>query len=98
MLIKKSHREGDVVSVKLTNDGELLARFESDNADTVTVSKPMRVVIVDRAGNIGLIPWINTGVCNMVDLPKTQIIVCVPAIQDYADQYIEGTTGIALAK
>ena len=40
MLIEAQYKVGDVVSIKLSSGEEMIARFEDENEDVVTVAKP----------------------------------------------------------
>jgi hypothetical protein len=95
MLIKKQYTTGDVVSIKLINGDELIARFDAEDTETVTISKPLAIM----AGNqgLGMIPWVFLSNSETYTLKKSHIFVVVTAKKDAADQYMQGTTGIALA-
>ena len=43
MLIERGFTSADVVSLKLINGEELIARFESETADMIKIIKPMCV-------------------------------------------------------
>lgn len=94
MLIKKQYTNGDVVSVKLVNGDELIARFDGEDADTVTITKPLAIM----AGNqgLGMIPWVFLSDAETYTLKKSHVFVVATAKKDAADQYVQGTTGIAL--
>ena len=97
MLINKGFSNGDVVSVKLINGDELIARFESEDADTITISKPMAITM--GVQGMGLIPWVFLGDTERnITLRKKHTFFIVPSKKEASDQYIEGTTGIAIVK
>jgi hypothetical protein len=96
MLISKPIAAGDVVSIKLINGDELIARLESDDTDTITISRPLAITM--SAQGMGLIPWVFLGEDAKITLRKKNTFFVVPSKKDAADQYIEGTTGIALVK
>lgn len=96
MLISKPVASGDVVSIKLINGDELITRMESDDATTVTISRPMAITM--GAQGMGLIPWVFLGENEKITLQKNHLFFIVPSKKDAADQYIQGTTGIALVK
>lgn len=96
MLINKGFSNGDVVSIKLINGDELITRFESEDADTVTISKPMAITM--NVQGMGLIPWVFLGNAEKVVLNKNHLFFIVASKKEASDQYIEGTTGIALVK
>jgi hypothetical protein len=96
MLIEKGFSNGDVVSVKLVNGDELITRFENEDADTITISRPMAITM--GAQGMGLIPWVFLGQSEKITLRKKHTFFVVPSKKEASDQYIEGTTGIALVK
>ena len=94
MLIDKKFSNGDVVSLKLINGDELIARFESETVEEITIDRPLAVTI-GRDG-LGMMPWLFLGVKDSITLKKSHIFVTSPSQKDAADQYMQGTTGIAL--
>ena len=94
MLINKGFSNGDIISLKLINGDELIARFENETPDDVTVERPLAVT-VGRDG-LGMMPWVFLGVTNKILLNKSHVFAMVPSQKDAADQYMQGTTGIAL--
>lgn len=96
MLINKGFSNGDVVSIKLVNGDEIIARFEEDDADHITVSRPLAITM--SAQGMGLIPWVFLGEDGKVVLRKKNTFFVVPSKKEAAQQYLEGTTGISLLK
>lgn len=95
MLINKGFSSGDVVSIKLVNGDEIIARFESDNTDTITVSRPLALTM--NGGGLGMIPWVFLGKDSSITVSKSNTFFIVESKGEAAKQYLEGTTGIALA-
>ena len=96
MLINKGFSNGDVVSVKLINGDEIIARFEEESADTITVSRPLALTM--GAQGLGMIPWCFLGNNDRVTLNRNHVFFAVASKKEAADQYLEGTTGISLIK
>ncbi len=96
MLINKGFSNGDVVSIKLINGDELITRFEAEDADTITISRPMAITM--GVQGMGLIPWVFLGNAEKIVLKKKHTFFIVPSKKEASDQYVEGTTGIALVK
>lgn len=96
MLINKGFSNGDVVSIKLINGDELITRFESEDADTITISRPMAITM--GVQGMGLIPWVFLGESEKITLRKKNTFFVVASKKEASDQYLEGTTGIALVK
>jgi hypothetical protein len=95
MLLKKPITQGSVVSIKIINGDEIIARYEGEDTDTVTVNRPLALTM--GQGGLGMIPWIFLGDAETVTLQKSHVFFVIPSKKDAADQYIQGTTGIALA-
>jgi hypothetical protein len=94
MLLEKQIASNDVVSIKLINGDELIARFEGETGDGITINRPLALTM---SGNgLGMIPWVFLGDRDKMTLKKEHVFVMVPAKADAAKQYMEGTTGIAL--
>jgi len=96
MLINKGFSSGDVVSIKLINGDEIITRFESEDTDSVSISRPMAITLA--AQGMGLIPWVFLGEDDKLTLKKSNTFFMVASKGDAAKQYMEGTTGIALVK
>lgn len=94
MLLEKSIATGDVVSLKIVNGDELIARFEKEDTDSITIDRPLALTM--GAQGLGMIPWLFLGDRNVVTLKKSHVFCMVPSKKDAADQYLSGTTGIAL--
>jgi hypothetical protein len=94
MLIDKKFSDGDIVSLKLINGDELIARFESETADDITIDRPLALTM-SREG-LGMIPWMMLGDKSSITLSKSHVFAVISSQKDAADQYMQGTTGIAL--
>ena len=94
MLIDKGFSNGDIVSLKLTNGDELIARFDSETAEEVKIVKPLAITI--GAQGLGMMPWMFLGDKDTITLKKQHIFTMIPSKKDAANQYMQGTTGISL--
>jgi hypothetical protein len=94
MLLEKPIATGDVVSLKLINGDEIIARFESETNDEIKIEKPKALTM--NAQGLGMIPWLFLGAKNVITLKKTHVFCMVPSQKEAADQYMQGTTGIAM--
>jgi hypothetical protein len=94
MLIEKQLSTGDIVSIKLVNGDELIAKLEYETADTIKVHKPLAITV--NGQGLGMIPWIFLGDRDMITLKQSHVLAMVPSKKDAAKQYLEGTSGIAL--
>jgi hypothetical protein len=95
MLIEKPIAEGDVVSIKLINGDELIARLEKDDHNGITINRPLALTM--SSGGLGMIPWVFLGAKESMTLKREHVFVMIPSKKDAADQYMQGTTGIALS-
>jgi hypothetical protein len=96
MLLEKFVKEGDIVTLKLINGEELITRFDEEGPDYVKVTKPLALVAGGKS--LGMIPWIFLASSDSFKINK-QSIIMGPVLSklDAAQQYLEGTTGIALS-
>jgi hypothetical protein len=94
MLLKKPITQGSVVSIKIINGDEIIARYESEDATTVTINRPLALTM--GQGGLGMIPWVFLGDAETITLQKSHLFFVIPSKKDAADQYVQGTTGIAL--
>ena len=95
MLLNKPISTGDTVSIKLISGEEIIARLDEETTDYVKVSKPLTVSLGPQG--LGMIPFIFLNGSNTVILKHIHIIAMGVAKKEAADQYLQGTTGIALA-
>lgn len=94
MLIEKPIADGDVVSLKLLNGDEIIARFDGETATEIKINRPL--AITAGAQGLGMIPWVFLAEKETFTLQKSHVFVMVPSKKDAANQYMQGTTGIAL--
>ena len=88
MLINKGIAVGEVVTIKTTAGEEIVAKLVEEN--------PM--VIGMGPSGPGLMPYLFTVSPEAdIKLLKTTVTVAEPTDQAFAKQFIESTTGIALA-
>ena len=98
MLLQKSFNKGDVVSFKLNNGEEVITRIDEENIDHYTLNKPM-VLIPGPNNSLGLAPMMfSIEPKDLVRLNKQSIAMHAKTVQEIANQYLQQTTGIAIAK
>jgi hypothetical protein len=96
MLIDRGVSKGEVVTLKLVSGEELIAKYVEETAKGHKLSKPM--VLSMGPQGIGMIPFAMT-----VDMEKditvnTSAVVAIETTEkQFADAYIQNTTGIRLA-
>lgn len=95
MLIDRGVTVGEVVTLKLTSGEELVAKLAEETATFYKLNRPM--VIGMGAKGPGLMPYLFTVHPDKdVKLNKTTVVVIEATDKQFADQFIESTTGIKL--
>lgn len=95
MLISKGAAVGETVSIKLISGEEIIGRLDEDTTEFIKLNRPKSVSI--GAQGLGMMPFMFLGGSDNVTIKHSHIIVMVPAEKSSADQYVQGTTGIALS-
>ena len=95
MLIDKGVTAGEVITLKLTSGEELVAKLEEETPTHYKLSKPM-VIGMGQQGP-GLMPYLFTVHPEKeVKLLKTTVTLAEATDKQFADQFIQSTTGIKL--
>jgi hypothetical protein len=94
MLLQKPITDGTVVSLKLVNGDEIIARYEGEDDKTIKINRPLALTMNQQG--LGMIPWLFLGETDTFSLKREHVFVMVPSKKDASDQYMQGTTGIAL--
>ncbi len=94
MLISKSkYNENQIVTFKLVNGDELVARVVQDNDDEYVISSSTTVV-PGREG-LGLAASLFTGdPDSKLHIHKSHVMMSSPTVEQMADHYRKLTTGI----
>ena len=96
MFISKGFAEGEVVTLKLTSGEEIVAKLVEDGPLHYKLKNP-QVIGMGPTGP-GLMPYLFTvSPDKEIKLQKSTVTVAEPTDKQFADQFIESTTGIALA-
>ncbi len=96
MLISKGVSEGEIVTLKLVTGEELIGKLVEDGSAYYVVERPLTLVMSQKG--LGLQPWLFTvDPSKNIRFPKDKVLVVEATIKDMADNYLAGTTGIALA-
>lgn len=96
MLIDKPLSAGEVVSIRLISGEEIIARLEEETTEHVKVNRPLAVNLSSQG--LGMIPFIFLGNKEIIKLKQSHIIAICPSKKEAADQYLQGTTGIAMTR
>ncbi len=95
MLIEAPYKAQDAVSMKTTGGEELVARFVEEDAQTITVEKPM-VVMATHQG-LGLGPFSFTiNPSARIKINKNTLVFVHKTDGEMAKQYISSTSGIQM--
>jgi hypothetical protein len=95
MLIDKGVSEGEVITLKLTSGEELVAKLVEDGPVYYKLSRPMVIGMGEQGP--GLMPYLFTVHPDKeVKLQKSTVTVVEATDKQFADQFIQSTTGIAL--
>ena len=96
MLIDKGVSVGEVITLKLTSGEEIVAKLVEETDAYYKLSKPM-VIGMGQKGP-GLMPYLFTVSPDKdVKLLKQTVTVAEATDKVFADQFVQSTTGIALA-
>lgn len=96
MLIQKGVTVGEVITLKLTSGEEIVAKLVDETETHYKLSKPM-VIGMGQKGP-GLMPYLFTvNPSKEIKLSKITVTVAESTDEAFAKQFVESTTGIALA-
>jgi len=96
MLIDKGVTQGEVITLKLTSGEELVGKLVEDGTTYYKLGRPM--VIAMGAKGPGLMPYLFTVSPDKdIKIAKGTVTVAEATDKQFADQFIQSTTGIALA-
>ena len=87
MLIDKGFKSGDVISLKLINGDELIARFEQENTDEVKVERALAITIGPQG--LGMMPWMFLADKEQVTIKKQHVFAMAHSKKEAADQYMQ---------
>jgi hypothetical protein len=96
MLIDKGVSPGEVITLKLTSGEELVGKLTAETDTYYKLSRPM-VIGMGQKGP-GLMPYLFTvNPDKEIKLSKITVTVAEATDEQFAKQFLESTTGIALA-
>jgi hypothetical protein len=95
MLIDRGVTEGEVITLKLTSGEEIVAKLVEDGPLYYKLSRPM-VIGMGQQGP-GLMPYLFTvNPDKDIKIFKATVVVAEATDKQFADQFIQSTTGIKL--
>tara|TARA_B110000503_G_scaffold72349_1_gene111873 strand:- start:313 stop:624 length:312 start_codon:yes stop_codon:yes gene_type:complete len=93
MLVATKYEQDDIVTFKIVNGDELVAKIVEDSDDAFTVTKPCTVMPSQQG--IGLIQSLFTSDLNTsIRLEKKHVMMHSTTIKEIQNHYIKTTTGI----
>jgi len=93
MLANKGYTKDQIVSFKLVNGDEIVAKIIAEDVDSFTIGKPCTVMPSHQG--IGLLQSIFTSDLNKsITLAKSHVMMHAPTMEKMENHYIATTTGI----
>jgi hypothetical protein len=93
MLVSKTYNKDEIVSFKLVNGDEIIAKLVEVSDDSFLISKPTTVIPSERG--MGLLQSFFTGDLNKeITLDKKHVMMHTKTIKEMENHYIKTTTGI----
>ena len=95
MIIETPYKSRDAITIKTTGGEEIVARFVEEDANTITVEKPMAVMATPQG--LGLGPFSFTvNPEAKIKINKIALVFVHKTDGEMAKQYISSTTGIQM--
>ena len=93
MLVTNKYDQDDIVTFKIVNGDEIVAKIVEESDDAFTVIKPCTVMPSQQG--IGLLQSLFTSDLNKsIRLEKRHVMMHAPTVKDVQNHYIKTTTGI----
>lgn len=95
MLLNKTYNNGDVLTFKLVNGEEVIARYQGETLSEYQIVKPVTLTPTPQ-GSLGMIPSMFSVELNSVtiNLQKSAVAMMAPTRKEVSDEYTRGTSGI----
>ena len=96
MIIEAPYKATDTITIRTTAGEEIVGRFVEEDANNIKITKPLALQATQQG--IGLGPWVFTvDPANTIKLNKSAIVFVHKTAKDMASQYVQATTGLAVA-
>jgi len=93
MIVTNKYDQDDIVTFKIVNGDEIVAKIVEESDDAFTVSKPCTVMPSQQG--LGLLQSLFTSDLNKsIRLEKRHVMMHAPTVKDVQNHYIKTTTGI----
>ena len=93
MLEKSGYAKDTVVSFKIVNGDELVAKIVEETHDSFVINKPT-TVMPSQKGLALMQSLFTSDVNKSIRLDKRHVMMHSPTVKDVEDYYIQTTTGI----
>jgi len=94
MIIEQPIKENTTVTIKTTSGDEVVARYVSEDNNTITITKPLALVASQQG--MGLAPFAFTvPLDGKLKIYKSAVIFMAKTEDQMASQYMTSTSGIA---
>jgi len=95
MIIETPYKQNETITLKTAAGDEVVARFVEEDANTITVTKPLALMATQQG--IGLGPWTFTvDPQHKLKLNKSAILFVHKTEDSMAKQYVSSTSGIQM--
>ena len=93
MLVTNKYEKDTIVSFKIVNGDEIVAKVVEETDDGYVITKPTTVMPSQQG--LGLLQSLFTSDLNKsITLSKTHVMMHAPTVEDVRNHYIKTTTGI----
>ena len=93
MLQSNAYKRDQIVSFKLVNGDEIVAKIVEETHDGFTISKP--TTVIPSPQGMGLLQSLYTSDLNDgINLSKTHVLLHAPTVEQVQNHYIQTVTGI----
>jgi len=95
MIIETPYKTHDTITIRTSAGEELLARFVEETEKTITIQKPLALIVSQQG--LGLGPFTFSASADAkISLRKESILFIVKTDADMAKQYVQSTSGLRL--
>jgi hypothetical protein len=93
MLVNKRYDKDTIVSFKLVNGDEIVAKIVEDTDSRFVISKP--TTVLPSSQGMALMQSLYTGDTSTIqNLEKQHVMLHAPSVEEIKNYYIQTTTGI----
>ena len=92
LLSNQKYKSGDIISIKISNGDEIVAKFSEETSTGFIIVKPMIVVTTQKG--VALMPALFTAVPGDNTISFNHIMLHGPSEEQIKTYYISQTTGI----